>query len=596
MTVKLATSNSHVVPPVLQSTAAKLILVVLLIGIAAGLRIWPLGGLGNGLTWVTFYPMVMASALIGGLTTGTFAVALTVALTWGWGPTGVPFSDNPAYWLGVAVFTFNGLLVASMGEGMRRSRKRLAEARDQAEIANSTKSTFLAHMSHEFRTPLNAVLGFSRLLSRNESIPAEERAKLELINRSGQHLLTMINDVLDFSKIEAGKETLQLEAFKLRGALEDATEIARVRAMAKDISYVVELDDVADCVVESDRAKLCQVLINLLGNAVKFTDEGGVALRARTIGASGDEFELQVEVEDSGPGIPDSQLAEIFEPFVQTGASQAMTKGTGLGLAISKTFVEMLGGTLDVETKLGKGSRFRLILPLRISAIEAVDKRSEFELLPTALAPGQTDWRILIVDDDETNRLLLGSQLGRVGLETREATNGAEGVQIFKEWSPHFIWMDIRMPVMDGYEATRTIRKLPHGKDVEIVAITASVFHDQLNNIIEAGCDEIVHKPYREHEIFDTLSRRLDMKFVYEAEQSGLEPGPAQLDYSAEVALIDPELAERMRKVVRSCDEKSLQLLINELPEEQADFAQRLRSFLREFDWDLLEKTLEIKP
>lgn len=409
---------------------------------------------------------------------------------------------------------------------VRERTTQLAEARDAAETANRAKSIFLANMSHELRTPLNAILGFSEMIERDRATPNTVREKVAIINRSGEHLLSMINDILDLSKIEAGKITVEAEATDLITLIEDISRMFEIRAQTALLRFSMELAPDIVRYVMLDGKKLRQVLINLLGNALKFTKEGGFSLLVRTVPTESDDETLRIhmEVKDSGPGIPEDQLDNIFNPFVQVETTATAQKGTGLGLSISKALIELMGGQIGVESTIGQGALFWVDVPAQ-RAIEVtqikVDQKVEANVV--GLETNQTNWRILIVEDNPENRLLLVTLLHSVGFEVREAENGAEAVALVEQWQPHFIWMDMRMPVMDGYEATRRIRTLNGGDTIKIVALTASVFREQRQHILDSGCNDIVNKPYRNHEIFDAMAKQIGVRYLYEQKETTYE-------------------------------------------------------------------------
>src|SRR6476661_1423531 len=340
-------------------------------------------------------------------------------------------------------------------------RKRYEQSLQQA---NRAKSVFLANMSHEIRTPMNAILGFSQLMLRDQDLTPRQCQYLGTINRSGEHLLALINDILEMSKIEAGRTTLNPSTFDLPVLLKDLEMMFRVRTDEKKLSFSVESIGAVPQYIVTDINKMRQVFINVLGNAVKFTEQGGIGLRVRADRGGATGPCLRVEVEDTGPGISPDDHDKLFRHFEQTKTGQQAGTGTGLGLAISREFVRLMGGDITFSSQVGRGSVFTIHIPLKEGDARAVQAKDAPRHV-TALKPGQGPCRVLVADDIEDNRQLLAQLLTPIGFEICLATNGAEAVQEFERWRPHLVLMDFRMPVMDGHEAIRRIRAMAGGKE-----------------------------------------------------------------------------------------------------------------------------------
>ena len=409
--------------------------------------------------------------------------------------------------------------------------KALQKAKEAAEAANRAKSEFLANMSHELRTPLNATIGFAQVMARSQTLPPEHQENVSIIRRSGEHLLTLINQVLELSKIEAGRTTLNETVFDLYQLLDESEDLFLLRVKEKNLRLMFDRSPDLPQYIRSDEVKLRQILINLLNNAIKFTQEGGVAVRVQSSKCrmQNDKYgriiirpfslcTLHFALEDTGPGISPDELEGVFKAFVQTSGGRAQ-EGTGLGLAISRKFVQMMGGDITVQSEPGKGSLFKFDIQVEIADAGSVNiKQSARHII--ALQPGQIVWRILIVDDRPDNRRLLVKLLAPLGFDIREAENGQEAVEISESYEPHLIWMDMRMPVMDGYEATKRIRSTIKGQSVAIIALTASAFEEERSVVLSAGCDDFLRKPFREHELFDMMKKHLGVCYIYEKDEN----------------------------------------------------------------------------
>jgi len=467
----------------------------------------------------------------------------------------------------------------------------LLDARDVAVAANRAKSVFLANMSHELRTPLNAILGFSSLL-RNTGVSDQQRRDLDIINRSGEHLLTLINDVLDVAKVEAGRTVITTVPCDLEALVFEVTEMMRVRAEEKQLKLWVEQTPRFPPFVKADIAKLRQVLINLLGNAVKFTEEGSITLRLDgQCDASGESAMVRFEVEDTGIGIATEDQGRIFDPFEQVANAESQ-KGTGLGLAITKQFVELMGGAIELKSIPGKGSRFRAEIPLEV--VHEVEKNlPEAARKVVGLEPGQTEWRILIVEDHEESRAVLERMLRDVGLNVRTAGNGVVAVELFEQWRPHFIFMDLRMPAMDGIEATKHIRSLPDGAEVKIAAMTASAFESERERVLASGMQHFIRKPYRAQEVFDCLASQLGLRYQFVQEPASAPTRLSNRTRTQSLTAIPAEVRKELADAVVSLDHQRVAAVILKVAEVDAVLAEELRGMNDQFSYTAILRLLE---
>jgi signal transduction histidine kinase/CheY-like chemotaxis protein len=490
------------------------------------------------------------------------------------------------------LYTQLGEYSRSLEQKVSQRTAELAEATRLAQAANLAKSTFLANMSHELRTPLNAILGFSQLISRSRSLPPEHQENLGIITRSGEHLLTLINQVLDLSKIEAGRTTLNETSFDLHYLLHDLEDMFQLRAEDKGLQLLFERTPEVPRYVRTDEVKVRQVLINLLNNAIKFTSQGGVSVRVRSvIGNRKDSsnYQLQFEVEDSGAGIAPEELDSLFEAFMQTRTGQQSSEGTGLGLTIARSFAQLMGGEMTVSSYVSKGTTFKF--DIQAAVVESIDSKSQQSTRRAiALEPNQPRYRILIVDDALDNRQLLIKLLSPLGFELQEASNGQEAIAIWDAWEPHLIWMDIRMPVMDGIEATQRIKATPKGQHTVIVALTASVLEEKRSTVLAAGCAEFIRKPFREADIFDAMHKHIGVRFVYEEPTAILTSTETKVDVltPAVLAALPSDLVANLRQAILSLDIESMQSYIAQISELDRSLAEAIATLAKDFKYKQL--------
>ena len=479
------------------------------------------------------------------------------------------------------------LLVLAMEDVTERRRveEEVAKAKDAAEAANHAKSAFLANMSHEIRTPMNAILGFSQLMLRDHNLDARQGQYLGTINRSGEHLLALLDDILEMSKIEAGRTTINAITFDLPALLTDIEMMFRVRTDGKKLSLSVELIGDVPRYIVADIKKLRQVLINVLGNAVKFTQRGGIRVRVRADRQHPTSPRLRIEVEDTGPGISPSEQGKLFRHFEQTTTGQQAGTGTGLGLAISWEFVRLMGGDITARSQVGKGTTFAIQLPLSESEAQAVRPIDQPRQV-LRLQSGQGACRVLIVDDIEENRQLIEQLLAPADFELRQATNGAEAVESFEEWRPDLIVMDFRMPVMDGHEAIRRIRAMPGGARPKIIAVTASAMEENRQDLMKIGADDFISKPFREAELFDKIQLHLGVEYVYADQPSTLIEETELVPQS--LVAWPQDVLRSMREAVITADLDQLLVKIQEVESRDPLIAQGLRRLAEGFHYQKL--------
>ena len=503
---------------------------------------------------------------------------------------------------------FGSLFLAVAWAGMILLIRGIHKARHKAEAANLAKSTFLANMSHELRTPLNSIIGFTQIMQRSNDLPTSDLDNLAAISRNGDHLLKLINSVLEMSKIEAGMTKLETGPMDLHVLVESLESMMGVRADRKGLEVIFKFEENVPRYIHTDEGKLRQVLINLIGNAIKFTAEGSITISIQCYvnleTTEATEIPIWFSVKDTGQGISPQEIGHVFEAFRQTDSGVRSKEGTGLGLAISQQFVKLLGGEIDLESEVGKGTTFKFKILAVISDSKDMapeeDTRKVLSIAPGQTAEDGSSFRILIVDDIKDNRTLLRKTLEQLGFEVDEAENGQVAVDKYKSWAPQLIWMDLRMPVMDGYTATGVIKAdaREKGSKIVVIALTAHAFEEERAEALSHGCDDFIRKPFQERDIYDALHNHLGIQFVHEGDD---EPEQEEDDksnngatsFKDSVGEVPPELISNLREATELGDMMAIDEALAKIREVNGTVADEFEKYTSSFAYDDLLRVID---
>jgi signal transduction histidine kinase len=492
----------------------------------------------------------------------------------------------------------NNLLLKQEIKQHQEKEEELKKAKEIAEAASYAKMRFIAKMSHELRTPLHAILGFTQLMQQDKILSQTYQEYLSIINRSGEHLLSLINDILEISKLEAGKTRLNYSNLDLYKLLESLLPLWEMRSKSKGLYFKIDCTPDLPKYIKGDQKKLKQILINLVENAIKFTEIGGVTLKITRQENNDDTNKnilINFLIEDTGPGISLEEIENLFEPFTQATLGYKYEQGSGLGLTISRELVNLMGGELKVTSILNQGTTFTFNLPTQLGeTAEFITKKFTKKVI--GLAPEQKKYRILVAEDNWSNRTLLVKILEPLGFELREAQNGEEALKIIDQWRPDLIWIDLKMPVMDGYKTINHLKQDWHHKEIVIIAMTASLLEDEQNLVLSLGCHDFIRKPFERDMILNKIAEHLGVRYIYEELSEDKNITEKNISLNEQLTnityqsfnVMSCQWINELNNISKQLDPELVVNLLKQIPPQHEYLAKYLQDLVDNFRFDLI--------